>query len=166
MAPFDGARVAPKVKSYNMRRRELKVISEADTLLILELARAGLLAYQIAVKFDITASRVKSICDAAAVDVMSRDSQKNKRAKQILAMLLNGSTTEQILNQVDCDRGLVAQVRCRNGFSAPPSKTQARASSSAAQARALVRDGMTIREACKAVKISTATYNKYKSVGN
>ena len=153
---------APKRKSISMIRREQKQLDEADQLLVLELAKVGLFAYKIAVKFDVTAHRIKAICNAAGVDLMCRENQKNKRAKQILAMLLNGNTTEQILNQVDCDREMVAQVRHRNGLSTPPSKAQLRVSAMATEAFKLVRDGMTVREACECVKISTRSYAKYK----
>lgn len=157
---------APKRKSISMIRREQKQLDAADQLLVIELAKSGLFAYKIAVKFDVTAHRIKAICSAAGVDLMSRENQKNKRAKQILAMLQNGNTTEQILNQVDCDRELIAQVRHRNGFSIPPSVAQQRASKAAQDARKLVSDGMTVVEACKCVKISPRTYSKYKKAAD
>ena len=153
---------ATKRKSISMIRREQKQLDVDDQLLVLELAKAGLFAYKIAVKFDVTAHRIKQICNAAGVDLMCRENQKNKRAKQILAMLKSGNTTEQILNQVDCDREMIAQVRHRNGMSTPPSKAQLRASNAASEARRLTTDGMTVVDACKCVGISPRTYSKYK----
>ena len=152
----------PKRKSLRTLRREQRQLNADDQRLVLELARAGLFAYQIAVKFDVTAHRISAICKAANVEVLSMENQRNKRAKQILEMLINGNTTEQILNQVDCDREMIAQVRHRNGLSMPPSIAQRRSSASAAEARKLVADGMTVKDACEFVKISTATYTRYK----
>ena len=143
-------------------RRSTRKLSAEDERLVIELAKEKLMAYQIAVKFNTTAQRVKLICAAAGVDVLSKDNQKNKRTKQILALLQQGYKTQQILNLVDCDREFVAQVRCRHGFARPPSASQERSMAAAAQAKQLIKDGMRVVDACKCVKISTATYSKYR----
>lgn len=146
------------------QNRRNKKFSEEDELLICELAKSKMMAYQIAVKFCTTANRIKMICESRGVEVISKDNQKNKRTKQILALLQNGYTTQQILNKVDCDRELIAQVRHRHGYSTPPSVSQERASKAAYQAMDLVRDGMTVVEACKCVGISHRSYAKYKKM--
>lgn len=152
--------------SRMQEKRNNRHFTDDDERLICELANAGLMAYQIAVKFDSTAKRVKMVCERHGVDVISKDNQKNKRTKQILALLQNGYTTQQILNKVDCDRELIAQVRYRNGFSKSLSKAQERAGKAAKEAIVLVREGMTVREACKMVGISHMTYGKYKKAAN
>lgn len=144
------------------QNRRNKKFSEEDELLICELAKSKMMAYQIAVKFCTTANRIKMICEARGVEVISKDNQKNKRTKQILALLQNNYTTQQILNKVDCDREMVAQVRHRFGFAKPLSVAQERTIKSSGEAMALVRKGMTVKEACKMVGISTGTYSKYK----
>jgi hypothetical protein len=143
-------------------RRETKLFSDEDEALICGLAAEKVMAYDIAVKFGTTANRIKMICESHGVEVISKDNQKNKRSKQVLALLQSGYTTYQILNKVDCTMEFIATVRHRNGFSVPPSKAQLRTSSSAAEALRLVRDGMTVKNACACVGISTRSYSKYK----
>jgi len=163
MAPLDGV-TARKKKSYNMIRREARQLDDSDQALVLELAKAGLYAYKIAVKFDVTARRIKEICKAAGVDLMSRENQRDKKAKKILELLTSGKTAEQIMAQIDCDRETIAQVRRRNGLPIQPSKAQVRAQASARHAMMLVSDGLTIKDACQIVRISTETYSKYRKL--
>lgn len=149
-------------KSPLQERRHTRQLSGEDIALILELAKAKLKAYEIANKFNTTARRIKGICEDAGVEVISKDNQKNKRAKQILALLQNGYKTQEILNLVDCDRELIAQVRHRNGFAVPHSVAQERSMKAAKEAAVLISHGRPIKDACKLVGISDATYYKYK----
>ena len=166
MPPLDmySPRAKEKEKSTRQNSRRDKLINAEDEALILALAKEKLMAYQIAEKFSITAQRVKDICIAKGVDVLSKDNQKNKRTLQVLELLKQGLTTYEILNKVDCTMEFIAQIRCRNGFSVPPSKAQIIASGKAAEARKLTAEGKTVVQACKAVGISTATYAKYRKV--
>jgi len=154
----------PIVRSYatQQQNRNNKLFSNEDELLICELAKEKLMAYQIACKFNTTAHRIKMICESHGVEVISKDNQKNKRTKQVLALLQNGYTTQQILNKVDCDREMIAQVRHRFGFSTPPTAAQERTMKAYKEARKMTDNGKTVVEACKMVGISTATYGKYK----
>lgn len=162
---FDINSIDVSLKPYTsplQERRHTRHLDSDDVALILELAKAKLKAYQIAVKFNTTARRIKSICDDAGVDVISKDNQKNKRAKQVLALLQNGYKTQEILNLVDCDRELIAQVRHRHGFAMPHSVSQERSMKAAKEAALMVAQGRPIKDACKMAGISDATYYKYK----
>jgi hypothetical protein len=151
----------PKQEARNGKR-----FSEEDEFLICELAKSKMMAYQIAIKFDTTAERIAIVCREYGVELISRKNQKNKRTKQILALLQNGYTSKQIMNQVDCDQNLVNQVRKHHGLSRSKSCATIRVMQSYEMAKKLVRDGMTVKEACASVKISDSSYGKYKRLEN
>jgi len=153
---------AKPYKSPLQERRHTKHLDSDDIALILELAKENLKAYEIANKFGTTARRIKLICDEAGVEVISKDNQKNKRAKQILALLQNGYNTQEILNLVDCDRELIAQVRFRNGLAKPNSVSKERSMQATVEASKLIAGGRHVKDACKLVGISDGTYYKYK----
>lgn len=145
-------------------RRSTRKLSAEDEQLVIELAKENLMAYQIAVKFNTTAQRVKLICAAAGVDVLSKDNQKNKRTKQILSLLQQGYKTQQILNLVDCDRELIAKVRHRHELSQTAAASQAKTAAKAAEARKLTSSGVTVREACEIAGLSQSSYLRYKNI--
>ena len=153
-------------KSPQQQARNGRRFSEEDEALICELAKAKMMAYQIAIKFDTTAERIAIVCRDYGVELISRANQKNKRTKQILALLQNGYTSQQIMNQVDCDQNLINQVRKRHGFSKSHSCATIRVMQSYEMAKKLVSDGMTVKEACASVKISDSSYGKYKRLEN
>lgn len=153
---------AKPYKSPLQERRHTKHLDADDIALILELAKENLKAYEIANKFGTTARRIKSICDEAGVEVISKDNQKNKRAKQILALLQNGYKTQEILNLVDCDREMIAQVRFRHGFAKPNKVSKDRSMQLTVEASKMIANGRHVKDACKVVGISDATYYKYK----
>jgi hypothetical protein len=159
---FEGA----VYKSAQQQARNGRRFSEEDELLICALAKEKMMAYKIAIKFDTTAERVAIVCRAYGVELISRKTQKNKKSKQILALLQNGYTSHQIMDQVDCDQNLINQVRNRHGLSKPKSSATMRVMKSYEHAKRLVRDGMTVKEACAAVNISDSSYGKYKRLEN
>jgi transposase len=149
-------------KSPLQERRHTRYLDADDVALILELAKENLKAYEIATKFGTTAKRIKSICNEAGVEVISKDNQKNKRAKQILALLQNGYKTQQIMNLVDCDREFIAQIRFRYGLAKPSAVARERCINATMEVTRLIANGRHVKDACKLVGISDATYYRYK----
>jgi len=137
----------------------------SENELIAALAREGMFAYYIGQKFGISAKRVIHICDQLGVQVQNKHWQTMTRKAQIETMLKKGGyTVRQICDTVNCDPVNVRQVRHQLGMKQPtPCRRHITDESrkKAARAAGLVRAGMTVKDACRANKISTATYHKY-----
>ena len=125
-----------------------------DNQLICELAESGMRAYEIARKFEIPTANVYDIVSANGGYVEA----KNGRTKAIRTLILQGLTTDEILEKVDACRIMVNQLRYKMGSAKPRSMPEAPIEQRYAMALHLFQSGMVISEACKSVKLSTRDY--------
>ena len=139
-----------------------------DNQLIAELAKEGLAAYKIGHKFGLSARAVIEICARQGVEVHHAHNRTRTKVKHITELLQAGGYTQrQICEIVNCEPGNVRQVRYLLGIKQEyPHRTEVteRNRKKAMRARDLVRAGMTVKEACSANRISTATYHKYQKL--
>lgn len=136
-----------------------------DNDLIAALAREGLYASVIGAKFRLRAAEVVKICKAMQVEVKSKENQFHRKTARIKLLLQSGNYTQkQICELVDCEPVNVRQVRHQLGMVQDyPHREEIRKKyrKKAHLAAGLVRAGMTVKEACSANRISTATYHRY-----
>jgi hypothetical protein len=140
----------------------------SENELIAALAREGMFAYYIGQKFGLSAKRVIHICDQLGVQVQNKHWQTMTRKAQIETMLRKGGhTVRQICDTVNCDPVNVRQVRHQLGMKQPtPCRKHITDESrkKATRAAELVRAGMTVKDACRANRISPNTYHKYQKL--
>jgi hypothetical protein len=125
-----------------------------DTQLICELAKSGMPACVIAGKFEIKPEAVYSIAASNGIHLEA----KGGRTKAIRALILQGLTTDEIMDKVDACRIMINQVRYKMGEAKKRDMPETPIEQRYAMALHLVQSGMVISEACKSVKLSTRDY--------
>jgi hypothetical protein len=125
-----------------------------DNQLICELAKSGLPACVIAGKFEIKPEAVYSIAASNGIHLEA----KGGRTKAIRALILQGLTTDEIMEKVDACRIMINQVRYKMGEAKKRDMPETGIVERYAMASHLVQSGMVISEACKSVKLSTRDY--------
>lgn len=154
-----------KLKAKETKEKPVTGYENDDHKLICELAKEGLMAYAIGYKFGISAEHVGIICRKHGVELVNRSNQTNKRTKQIVALVKDGYTSQQIMNILDCDQNLINQARKRHGLSVSKSVITEQTIIKCKEARKLVSGGMQVNVACKQVGVSESSYLKYKEAG-
>jgi hypothetical protein len=132
-----------------------------DEMLICELAKTGMTASVIASKFEIATSDVYDIVSESGGYVEA----KKGRTKAIRKLILQGLTTDEIMNRVDACRIMINQVRYKMGLAKPRNMPETSMIERYKMAVSLVSDGMTVTEACKNVRLSSRDYVKMKALG-
>jgi hypothetical protein len=131
-----------------------------DDMLICELAKTGMKAYVIASKFEITT--------ASVYDIVSKNGgyveAKKGRTKAIRKLILQGLTTDEIMNKVDACRIMINQVRYKMGSAKPRNRPETSMAERYKMVVSLVSDGMTVTEACRNVRLSSRDYVKMKAL--
>jgi hypothetical protein len=132
-----------------------------DDTLICELAKTGMAAYVIASKFEIATSDVYDIVSENGGYVEA----KKGRTKAIRKLILQGLTTDKIMDRVDACRIMINQVRYKMGLAKPRNMPETSMAERYQMVASLVSDGMTVTEACRNVRLSSRDYVKMKALG-
>ncbi len=145
------------------------MVSAEDKKLILELAKAGLSATEIAHKFDVTRLDVLAVCVSERQPVRHYWKGNSNIEKSVELLLRRGYSSYDIKRLIGIDRAIVRVVRAKLNFIGLPQSYIDRIKANKAKAAAvdhLSANGMTKKEACKQIGISPQRYYEAKKIAS
>ncbi len=144
------------------------MIEKEDEPLIIALAKEGLTAMAIAEKFDVTSTEIKKFCTSKDVFVRTykRQPRSREETNELIRKMLKTERYSQnyISETLQVDKSWVLKMQIELGYAIEGKVFNAkrqRMERLTKQVRLLRRDGMTSKEACAVVGISTSSYNRH-----
>lgn len=140
--------------------KETKITAH-DKGLIIELAKEGLTASRIGVKFGLKAGEVVQLCDSAKVKVKyNRRKQENPELEKLIKSGKYSANAIAAKLRICCSTVRAAQASLGLTYLEATKKRDSKIK----QVTMLRKDGMPTREACQVIGVPVSSYNRLKAL--